>query len=308
MGRQLIVPEGLVGMRADAGLSRLLGVSRVRASALIEEGCVLLDGISCAKSDRLREGVLIDVTLPEPQAGVRQEESASSVRLPVVHEDPEIIVIDKPAGVAAHPSPGWQGPTVTGSLRDQGVVLAASGPDERLGIVHRLDVGTSGLMVVAKTSLAYSSLKRQFRDRTVTKLYHALVQGHPDPSTGTIDAPVGRDPHHDYRFAVVAHGKHAITHYDVLEAFHYGSLVEVRLETGRTHQIRVHMAAIRHPCMGDTTYGADPNLAARLELRRQWLHAVQLGIEHPALGEPMTFRSEYPADLAHALQELRAGS
>jgi len=165
-------------------------------------------------------------------------------------------------------------------------------------------VGTSGLMVVARTPLAYTSLKDQFKERVVDKTYHTLVQGHPDPSTGTIDAPIGRHPHHDYRFAVTNDGKPSVTHYRTLEAFSYASLLEVDLETGRTHQIRVHMAAMNHPCCGDLTYGADPTLAKRLGLTRQWLHAVALSIDHPQTGERMTFESAYPADLAHALAVL----
>jgi 23S rRNA pseudouridine1911/1915/1917 synthase len=207
--------------------------------------------------------------------------------------------------VAAHPSPGWSGPTVLGGLAAAGVVVATSGAAERQGIVHRLDVGTSGLMVVAKSELAYSRLKRAFKERTVDKTYHALVQGHPDPSRGTIDAPVGRHPVHDYRWAVVAEGKPSITHDEVIEAFAAASLVEVHLETGRTHQIRVHFTALRHPCVGDLTYGADPTLSARLGLQRQWLHAVRLAFEHPRTGERVTFESSYPADLAHALDVIR---
>ena len=167
--------------------------------------------------------------------------------------------------------------------------------------MHRLDVGTTGLMVVAKSERAYSVLKHAFQDREVDKRYHALVQGHPDPLRGTIDAPIDRHPSADYRFAVVSDGRPAVTHYDTLEAFRSASLLEVRLETGRTHQIRVHMAALRHPCVGDLIYGADPVLAARLGLDRQWLHAVGLGFAHPADGRRVEFTSPYPADLQHAL-------
>ncbi len=227
--------------------------------------------------------------------------------LVIVFQDDDLVVVDKPVGVAAHPSPGWSGPTVLGGLAAAGVVVATSGAAERQGIVHRLDVGTSGLMVVAKSELAYSRLKRAFKERTVDKTYHALVQGHPDPSRGTIDAPVGRHPVHDYRWAVVAEGKPSITHYEVIEAFAAASLVEVHLETGRTHQIRVHFSALRHPCVGDLTYGADPTLSARLGLQRQWLHAVRLAFEHPRTGESVTFESSYPADLSHALDVIRGG-
>jgi 23S rRNA pseudouridine1911/1915/1917 synthase len=160
-------------------------------------------------------------------------------------------------------------------------------------------------MVVAKSERAYSVLKRAFKERTVTKTYHALVQGHPDPSRGTIDAPIGRHPKHDWRWAVTADGKPSVTHYDTLEAHRFASLLEIGLETGRTHQIRVHMSATKHPCLGDLTYGADPALAARVGLQRQWLHAVQLGFAHPATGAPVSYESPYPDDLAAALEVIR---
>jgi 23S rRNA pseudouridine1911/1915/1917 synthase len=235
--------------------------------------------------------------LPEPVPG-----------LTVVYEDDDIVVVDKPPGVAAHPTPGWTGPTVLQGLQAAGHTIATSGAAERQGIVHRLDAGTTGLMVVAKSEHAYSALKRAFREREVDKIYHALVQGHPDPLRGTIDAPIARHPSGDGRFAVVAGGRPSVTHYETLEAFRAASLAEVRLETGRTHQIRVHMAAIRHPCVGDRLYGADPVLAARLGLSRQWLHAARLGFAHPATGQQVEFSSEYPADLAHAVDLLAEGT
>jgi 23S rRNA pseudouridine1911/1915/1917 synthase len=159
-------------------------------------------------------------------------------------------------------------------------------------------------MAVAASESAYTSLKRQFKERTVEKVYHALVQGHPDPSRGTIDAPIDRHPSHDWRWAVMADGRASVTHYDTLEAFPHASLLKIDLETGRTHQIRVHMSAIRHPCVGDMTYGADPVLAARLGLHRQWLHAVELSVDHPATGERITVASAYPDDLVVALERL----
>jgi 23S rRNA pseudouridine1911/1915/1917 synthase len=224
----------------------------------------------------------------------------------VLYEDADIIVVDKPVGVAAHPTPGWDGPTVLQGLQAAGYSVATSGAAERQGIVHRLDAGTTGVMVVAKSESAYSALKQAFRDRRVDKIYHALVQGHPDPLRGTIDAPIGRHPAGDGRFAVVADGRPSVTHYDTLEAFRAASLLQIRLETGRTHQIRVHMAAVRHPCVADRLYGADPVLAKRLGLSRQWLHAVRLSFAHPADGRQVEFMSPYPADLAAALDKLRA--
>ena len=209
------------------------------------------------------------------------------------------------SSVAAHPSPGWSGPTVIGGLAGAGYRISTSGAAERQGVVHRLDVGTSGLMVVAKSEAAYTVLKRAFKDRTVEKIYHALVQGHPDPSRGTIDAPVGRHPRHDWKWAVTAEGKPSVTHYETIEAFPAASLLEIKLETGRTHQIRVHMSAVKHPCVGDLTYGADPTLAERLGLQRQWLHAQRLEFAHPTTGDWLIFESTYPDDLEHALSALR---
>ena len=174
--------------------------------------------------------------------------------------------------------------------------------------MHRLDANTTGLMVVAKSEVAYSVLKQAFRDRTVSKTYHCLVQGHPDPLRGTIDAPIARHPSGDGRFAVVTGGRPSVTHYDTLEAFRAASLVTVGLETGRTHQIRVHMSALRHPCCGDLLYGADPALSARLDLTRQWLHAVRLSFEHPTRGHRLLFESDYAEDLQPSLDALRAQS
>ena len=303
--RELPVPDGLDGMRVDAGLSRLLGLSRTVVAGLAEDGQVRVDGRALDKSDRLVAGSWLEVTLPAPERPVTVPTAAVD-GLNRIYEDDDIVVVDKPIGVAAHPSPGWTGPTVTGGLAALGVRLSTSGADERKGIVHRLDAGTTGIMVVAKSEGAYTALKWAFKEREVDKRYHAVVQGHPDPSRGTVDAPIDRHPRHDYRFAVVAGGKPSVTHYDTVEAFPAASLLDVKLETGRTHQIRVNMSALRHPCVGDLTYGADPALAERLGLSRQWLHARQLGFAHPADGRPVQFTSPYPADLRHALDVLRA--
>jgi 23S rRNA pseudouridine1911/1915/1917 synthase len=303
--RQLPVPDGLDGMRVDAGLSRLLGLSRTAVAALAEDGRVAVDGRAAGKSDRLTAGSWLEVELPEPEAPAEIAGPAAVVAgLTVLHADDDIVVVDKPVGVAAHPSPGWTGPTVVSGLAALGFRVSTSGAAERQGIVHRLDVGTTGVMVVATSEHAYTVLKRAFKERTVDKRYHAVVQGHPDPSSGTIDAPIDRHPKHDYRFAVVADGKPSVTHYDTIEAFRAASLLDVRLETGRTHQIRVHLSALRHPCVGDLAYGADPKLAKRLGLERQWLHARSLGFEHPADGRWAEFTSPYPADLARALDLL----
>jgi 23S rRNA pseudouridine1911/1915/1917 synthase len=301
--RRVPVPDGLDGERLDAALARMFGLSRAQAADLIGTGAVLIDGRPAAKSDRVPAGEWLDVTLP-PVAPPPAPDPVPG--LIVRYEDADIIVVDKPVGVAAHPTPGWTGPTVLQGLQAAGHQVATSGAAERQGIVHRLDAGTTGVMVVAKSEHGYRVLKQAFRDRAVDKRYHALVQGHPDPLRGTIDAPIGRHPAGDGRFAVVADGRPAVTHYDTLEAFRAASLLDIGLETGRTHQIRVHMAAVRHPCAGDRLYGADPVLASRLGLTRQWLHAVALSFAHPADGRRVEFTSPYPADLAAALETLRA--
>jgi 23S rRNA pseudouridine1911/1915/1917 synthase len=303
--RTLPVPDGLDGMRVDAGVAKLLGLSRTAVAAMTESGDVVLDGQPAGKSDRLVAGSTLEVTLPAPPQPV-QIQAVPVEGLIVLYQDDDIIVVDKPVGVAVHPSPGWTGPTVVGGLAGAGIRIATSGAAERQGVVHRLDVGTTGVMVVAKSENAYSALKHAFKERTVAKLYHALVQGHPDPIKGTIDAPIDRHPKHDYKFAVMANGRPSITHYEVVEAFRAASLLDVHLETGRTHQIRVHFSALHHPCVGDLTYGADPSLAKRLHIDRQWLHARTLGFHHPADGQWVEFTSEYPADLANALEQLRA--
>ena len=304
--RRVPVPDGLDGERLDAAIARMFGLSRTRAAELIGEGAVLVDGRPAGKSERVPAGEWIDVTLPSAAAPQPVPEPVPG--LVVRYEDADLIVISKPVGVAAHPTPGWTGPTVLQGLLAAGHQIATSGAAERQGIVHRLDANTTGLMVVAKSEHAYSVLKQAFRDREVDKRYHALVQGHPDPLRGTIDAPIARHPSGDGRFAVVADGRPSITHYDTVEAFRAASLIEVKLETGRTHQIRVHMAAVRHPCVGDRLYGADPVLAARLGVARQWLHAKTLGFAHPDDGRWIELTSDYPDDLRASLEMLTAES
>jgi len=302
--RTLPVPEGLDGLRVDAAIARLFGVSRNVAADIVDNGHATVDGVVRKGSDKVKGGAWLDVELPAPPAPPAPN-PVPVEGLNVLHEDDDVLVVDKPAGVAAHPSPGYNGPTVVGGLLAAGHRLSVHGPAERQGIVHRLDAGTSGLMVVAKSERAYSALKDDFRERRVDKRYHALVQGRPDPTDGTIDAPIDRHPTHPYRFAVVAGGRDSVTHYETEEAFRAASLVAIRLETGRTHQIRVHFAALRHPCVGDLQYGADPTLAQRLNLTRQWLHAVHLAFDHPGDGRRVAFDSAYAPDLQVALDTLR---
>jgi 23S rRNA pseudouridine1911/1915/1917 synthase len=298
--RSYTVPDGLEGQRLDQALSRMLGVSRSKAAELIDHALVTLDGELLPKSARVLADQTVsvqDLDQPQPERPIMD--------LPLLYDDSDIIVVDKPVGMAVHTSPGWAGPTVLDAVARMGFRIADVGPEERQGVVHRLDVGTSGVMVVAKSARAYSALKRAFKQREVTKVYHALVQGHPDPRAGTIDAPIGRDPRHDHKFGITAMGRASITHYRTIENHRFASLLEVTLETGRTHQIRVHMSAVHHPCCGDLTYGADPNLTERLGLTRQWLHAVRLGFRHPGSGSLVEFVSQYPPDLEHALQVIR---
>ena len=303
--RTVLVPDGLEGERVDAAIARLFGLSRTRAADLAAAGEVRVNDAGVGKSHRVSAGDVLEVALPAAPTSPTLEVVAEPVPgMRVVHDDDDIVVVDKPVGVAAHPSVGWRGPNVLAGLKAAGYRISTSGASERQGIVSRLDVGTSGLMVVCKSERGYSVLKRAFKERRVDKTYRTLVQGLPDPVEGTVDAPIGRHPGHDYKFAVMDSGKHAVTHYTLLEAFRHASLLEIRLETGRTHQIRVHMAAVRHPCVGDPLYGADPTLAMRLGLERQWLHAVGLGFEHPGSGEWVTFESTLPEDLQTALDRL----
>lgn len=303
--RLIQVPEGIAGTRADAGIAKLLGMSRSSVAEMIEAGLVMQNSQIIAKSDSLVQDAWLNIALPAPKAPLALV-AEFVPDLKVVYQDEDIVVVDKPAGVAAHPSVGWDGPSVGGALLAMGIEMSTSGVAERQGIVSRLDVGTSGLMVLTKTEIAYSRMKQAFRDRVVDKTYHALVQGHPDPSSGTIDAPIARHPKHEYKFTVSEDGKPSVTHYKTLEAFAAASLLEIELETGRTHQIRVHFSSFKHPLVGDTLYGCDPKLAAKLGLERQWLHALKLGFIHPTKGEYVLFESSYPKDLSDSLALLRS--
>ena len=301
--RTLSVPEGVAGERIDSALTRVLGLSRTAVVKLLEDGDITTGGKAMPKSDRVTAGQIIDVLMPAP-VNTDPIPLTPLEGLNIVFDDQDMVVIDKPIGCAAHPSPGWSGPTVVGALMAAGYSISTSGPAERQGIVHRLDVGTSGLMVIAKSDKAFHVLKDAFRNRTVDKIYHAMVQGHMDPAMGTIDAPIDRHPKEDHRFAVIATGKESITHYEVIEFYRGVSMVKVELETGRTHQIRVHFSALHHPLVGDTTYGADPVLAKSLQMSRPWLHAAELGFAHPVTGEALNFHAPYPADLTRSLALL----
>ena len=302
--RLIQVTEGVAGLRADAGISKLLGISRAKVAEMIEVGLVSQNNQIIDKAEILVLAAWLEISLPKAKPALALVPELVP-DLKVIYQDRDIVVVDKPAGIAAHPSVGWDGPSVGGALLALGISMSTTGVAERQGIVSRLDVGTSGVMVLTKTEVAYSRMKQAFRDRTVDKTYHALVQGHPDPSSGTIDAPINRHAKHEYKFTVSKEGKPSVTHYQTIEAFKAASLLQIELETGRTHQIRVHMSAFKHPLVGDTLYGCDPKLAARLGMERQWLHAVKLGFQHPTSGDYVSFESEYPADLTNSLEFLR---
>lgn len=299
---KLLIPEELDGERVDSALSTLLGISRSAIVKLLESDEVNLGHRLLTKSDRVESGSTITVLLPDNEAGVAIP--PTPLDMEIVYQDTDLVIVNKPIGCAAHPSPGWSGPTVVGALIASGISITSSGPAERQGIVQRLDVGTSGLMMVAKTESAYLRLKDMFRNREIKKIYHALAQGHVEPAIGTIDAPIDRHPKEDYKMAVVIDGKPSITHYEVIEYYRAVTLLKLELETGRTHQIRVHMSAIRHPLVGDLTYGADPNLAAQIGVARPWLHAQALEFTHPLSGLPINVTANYPHDLSDSLAKL----
>jgi 23S rRNA pseudouridine1911/1915/1917 synthase len=301
--RNVEIPEGLDNERIDSALARILGLSRSVIVKLLESDEVSLGHRVLGKSDKVQSGQIITVLMPEPPSGIAIPPTPLD-DLKIVYQDTELVIVNKPVGCAAHPSPGWTGPTVVGALVAAGIPISSSGPAERQGIVQRLDVGTSGLMMVAKTEAAYLKLKDMFRNREIKKIYHALAQGHLEPAIGTIDAPIDRHPKEDYKMAVVSDGKPSITHYEVIEYYRSVSLLKVELETGRTHQIRVHMSAIRHPLVGDLTYGADPNLAQEIGVSRPWLHAQALEFTHPISGIPISVCADYPRDLTDSLSRL----
>lgn len=302
MSRLAPAPDALIGKRFDVAVSKMLGISRAKSAELIETNQVRGLNREMAKSSTLMEGDIVEFDIVEE----RKEPEPLAEDMAVVYEDDDVIVVDKPVGVAAHASVGWTGPTVLGSLLQRGVHITSLGAAGRQGIVSRLDVGTSGLMLVCKSDLAYKEMRRQFAEHEVVKTYHALVQGNLKEDMATIEAPIGRAKVSDFRFTVTPTGKEAITHWDVLERFGEATLVKVNLETGRTHQIRVHFSSIGHPLVGDPMYGANPVMAKELGLERQWLHAMQLEFRHPRTHVWTTVKSRYPADLQHALDSLEA--
>ena len=313
----------LSGQRLDSYVAGVRqGLSRSFVQWLIREGHILVNGQTVRPSTRLRQGDLIQIHVPDaPAEGVIPQE----MPLSIVYQDKHVLVVDKPAGLTVHPAPGHPHGTLVNALLGRYPELASVGDSLRPGLVHRLDAGTSGLMVVARTPIAHASLSRQMKERTVTKVYLALVRGHPEPPQGTVDAPIARDPRHRQRMGIVAGGRQASTQYRTLRLFRdfvpgtpqrQGSravlykgavvegnkgfaLLEVRPHTGRTHQIRVHMAALRHPVAGDAKYGGRVPF-----LRRQFLHAHRLGFRLPPAETYVEFTSPLPPDLEEALSTL----
>lgn len=301
--RAIQIDQDQDGQRVDTALAKVLELSRSVVADLLNAGDVLQGKKPLSKSDRVSAGDRLTVLMPAIYDPLDLKETPIDT-LEIIYDDDDVVVVNKPVGCAAHASPGWMGPTVVGALLARGYRISTTGPQERQGIVQRLDAGTSGLMLLAKHERSYISMKNQFRNRSIEKVYRTLIQGHIDPAEGSIDAPIGRHPREDYRFAVVADGKASITHYELIEYYQGASLLKVVLETGRTHQIRVHFNALRHPLVGDLAYGGDPVLAARLELKRPWLHALELSFNQPSSDKRITLNAPLPEDLTRALALL----
>lgn len=301
--RAIQIDQDQDGQRVDTALAKVLELSRSVVADLLNAGDVLEGKKPLSKSDRVSAGDRLTVLMPAIYDPLELKETPIDT-LEIIYDDDDVVVVNKPVGCAAHASPGWMGPTVVGALLARGYRISTTGPQERQGIVQRLDAGTSGLMLLAKHERSYISMKNQFRNRSIEKVYRTLIQGHIDPAEGSIDAPIGRHPREDYRFAVVADGKASITHYELIEYYQGASLLKVVLETGRTHQIRVHFNALRHPLVGDLAYGGDPVLAARLELKRPWLHALELSFNQPSSDKRITLNAPLPEDLTRALALL----
>lgn len=292
------IPAALAGERLDRIVSLIIDCSRSDAAAVVAAGGVHVDGaVSLVGKGRLHEGqiVVIDESLVP---SIQPPEADATVQFKVVHVDDDLIVIDKPAGLVVHPGAGNQSGTLVNGLLAQFPEIASVGESHRPGIVHRLDVGTSGLLAVARTERAYHALVAMLAAHDVGRVYRALVWGRPDNQNGVIDAPIGRDIRDPMKMAVVVAGKAARTHYRVLHEYvtpTAAAALECRLETGRTHQIRVHLAAIGHPVVGDASYGG---VRTGISPQRPFLHAAALELSHPVTGEALQFASELPKDLA----------
>jgi 23S rRNA pseudouridine1911/1915/1917 synthase len=294
------------GRRLDEVVAELAGVSRAQAARWAGDGLVEVDGRPRAKSHRLSGGERL--AWSPPPAAPAGAPLAEDRPLAVRYEDDRLLVVAKPAGLVVHPGPGHPAGTLVNALlgRPETSLSGGGGAADRPGIVHRLDKDTSGLLLVAKDDAAHLALARDLAAHRVERRYLALVQGRLPAETGTVDAPVGRHPRDRKRMAVVPGGRRAVTSWRVLETFPAVQLAEASLETGRTHQVRVHLASLRHPLVGDRTYGADPTLAARLGVARPFLHAWRLAFAHPADGHRVELTEPLPPDLQTVLDRLRA--
>lgn len=299
-----VLPEAFAGDRLDRVVAALTGLSRRAVKAIIDDGRVRVDGaVAMSASRRVDAGVVVRVAVPPPDDPVPAGDPA--IEFSIVHEDDAIVVVDKPAGLVVHPGAGQQDGTLVNGLVARYPELLEVGELHRPGIVHRLDRGTSGLLVVARTEDAYLALVEQMAAHEPERIYLALAWGHLAADQGTIDAPIGRSTRHPTRMAVVERGRRAVTHYEVEARFHEpvaSTLVRCRLETGRTHQIRVHLRAINHPVVGDRDYdGGRPGL----DPGRPFLHAAELRFAHPISGRALEFEAPLPADLAETLARCR---
>ena len=272
-------------------------LSRSRIRKLIDDGHVTVDCRPCKASTRLVAGQKVTLEVPSPSSA---ELRPWDVPLSVLFEDEHLIVIDKPAGMTVHPAPGNEDHTLANAVLAHAPDIEGVGGERRPGIVHRLDKDTSGLIVVAKNERTHAHLSDQFKGREVNKVYLALVAGHPSPSEADIDAPIGRHPHDRQRMAIVSTGRPAITRYRVVTSYSRSTLVEALPRTGRTHQIRVHLASVGHPVVGDAVYGRSVQ-----GLSRQFLHAHRLAFLHPDMREPVSFSAELPSDLRSYLDRLK---
>lgn len=300
---ELTVAEEMSGKRLDSVLAGMMPeYSRSFIQKLFENGSITVGGDPCSEKKRkAAAGDIVEITIPQPE---RLEVEAENIPLDIVYEDDELLVVDKPAGMVVHPAPGNHSGTLVNALMYHcGDALSSINGVIRPGIVHRIDKDTSGLLMVAKTDRAHNALSAQLAEHSITRRYKAIVYSNIKEDEGTVDKPIGRDPGNRLRNAVVyTNSKNAVTHYRVLERFGGFTLVEAVLETGRTHQIRVHMAYIRHPLLGDTLYGPAKN---RYGAKRQMLHAGVLGFVHPVTGEYMEFNSPLPQDFEDVLAKLR---
>ena len=300
-----VVGEAQAGMRADAAAAELFGISRSQAARLIESGEITVDGRRAAKKDALAAGQTLEMTVPEAAPCEAQPED---IALDVVYEDADVIVINKPSGMVVHPAPGHEtGTLVSALLFHCGDSLSGVGGVMRPGIVHRIDRQTSGLIAAAKNDAAHASLAAQLADHSMFRVYSAIVVGTPKDERGTVDAPIGRSTKDRKKMAVVQNGREARTHYEVIERLDGASLLRLRLETGRTHQIRVHMAYVGHPVLGDEVYGGASTQFQRKHpalFDGQMLHAAELSFVHPRTGEPMRFEAPLPENFIRCVELL----